>query len=221
MLVGAHLADEELLQLFKLERRAQLPSCAERLGASAREYTGASPGKSQAALKAARRELLRGNNAEAQQLLCSATLHFPDNVAAWRALADLELHLGDAARAEQAIEQALKRNPADTSLLATLGDIKAVRGDLAQSRALWTKGVRGSGSDPESVQRLAQQFASLGQRKLRDWSYGAALVQFRRAVVLSQGAQAPSSGMAEALRSLGQPAAALAWADRVVAPDDH
>jgi hypothetical protein len=213
-LEAAQLGDAQLLELFALERRVQLPTCSERLGASARPHTGVSFDKSQAALKAARRELMRGNNAEAQQLLCSATLQFPDNVAAWQALADLALHLGDGTRAEEAIEQALKRKPGDLGLLASQGDIAAVLGNLAQSRALWAKGAGGSAGDPGSVRRLAQQFAALGERKLHDWSYGAALVQYRRAVVLSRGDPGPSAGMGEALRLLGQPQAALAWADR-------
>jgi len=211
------LGDEQLRLLFALERRVQLPSCRERLGASARLHTGASPDKSQAQLKAARRELLRGNNAEAQRLLCSATAHFADNVPAWQTLAELSLHLGDAARARQAVEQALKRRPNDATLIGLLGDVQALLGDLEQSRALWAKSVHVAANDPQSYRRMAQQFASIAEHELHEWSYGAALLEYRRAAVLSFGDAAPSAGMGETLRLLGQPQAALAWADRAAA----
>jgi Flp pilus assembly protein TadD len=210
----AELDDDQLRLLFGLERRVQLPDCSERLGASLRLHNGASPQKSQAQLKAARRQLLRGNNTEAQRLLCSSTAHFAGNVAAWQALAELTLQLGDAARAKLEIEQALKRRPNDSTLLGLLGDAQAALGDLTQSRALWAKSLRVSTSDIESARRLAQKFTSIGARKLHDWNYGPALAQYRRAVVLSLGDAAPSAGMGEALRRLGQPQAALAWADR-------
>jgi serine/threonine protein kinase len=214
----AKLGDDQLRLMFGLERRVQLPDCAERLGASLRLHKGVSPQKSQLQLKAARRQLLRGNNVEAQRLLCSATAHFAGNVAAWQALAELTLQLGDAERAKLAIEQALKRRPNDGTLLGLLGDAQAVLGDLTQSRALWAKSLRVSPGDTNGIRRLAQTSASIGARKLHDWNYGSALAQYRRAVVLSQGAAGPSAGLGEALRRLGQPQAALAWADRAASP---
>ncbi|HKO92088.1 MAG TPA: hypothetical protein VJU61_13085, partial [Polyangiaceae bacterium] len=163
------------------------------------------------------RWLLRGNTTEAQRLLCSATAHSASNIAAWRELAELTLQLGDAAQAKQDIEQALKRKPNDAVLLGLLGDAQAMLGDLAQSRALWAKSLRASASDAPSARRLAQQFASIGERKLHETSYGPALAQYRRAVVLSLGDTLPSAGMGEALRLLGQPQAALAWSERATA----
>jgi len=213
----AELGDDQLRQLFALERQLQLPDCRQRLGTGARLHNGASPKKSQAQLKTARRWLMRGNNTEALRLLCSATAHFAGNVAAWQALAELTLQLGDAAQAKRDIEQALKRKPNDATLLGLLGDAHAMLGDLTQSRALWAKSQRVSASDPASTRRLAQLFASIGERNLHDTSYGPALVMYRRAVVLSLGDTTPSAGMGEALRLLGQPQAALAWADRAAA----
>jgi tetratricopeptide (TPR) repeat protein len=214
---AAPLGDDQLLQLFALEHRTQLPDCRERLGASARLHNGVSPKKSQLQLKAARRQLLRGNNTEAQRLLCSATAHFTSNMAAWQALAELMLQLGDAAQAKQDIEQALKRRPNDATLLGLLGDAQAMLGDLTQARALWSKSLGVSVSDASGTRRLVQQFASIGDRKIRDWSYGVALLQYRRALVLSLGDAAPSAGMGNALRLLGQPQAALAWTHRAEA----
>jgi len=213
----AELGDEQLNQWFARERRIALPDCRQRLGASARQHNGTSPKKSQTQLKTARRWLLRGNTTEAQRLLCSATAHFAGNVAAWQTLAELTLQLGDAAQAKSYIEQALARRPNDSALLGVLGDAQAVLGDLTQSRLLWAKSLRVSADDAASTRRLAQQFARLGERKLHETSYGPALAMYRRAVVLSLGDTTPSRGMGEALRLLGQPDAALAWAERAAA----
>ncbi|HEU4580094.1 MAG TPA: protein kinase [Polyangiaceae bacterium] len=214
--------DDELLELFALERRTRLPSCAERLGASARQHTGNSPAKARAQLKAARRELMRGNNNDAQLLLCSATAHYPANLAAWQALAELALHLGDGALAQQAIGEALKRKPSDPTLLGIAGDAEALLGDLQQSRELWARSVSFptivAAPAAERPGKLAEVFGAIAARKLHGWGYGAALVNYRRAVVLSAAGSAnagtASAGMAESLRLLGQPAAALAWSDR-------
>jgi serine/threonine-protein kinase len=215
------LRDEELLELFALERRTHLPSCAERLGASAREHTGSSPQKARAQLKAARRELLRGNNNDAQLLLCSATAHYPGNLAAWQALAELALHLGDGELAKHAIDEALLRKPSDPTLLGIAGDAEALLGHLQQSRALWERSVSYpaivAAPAAERAGKLAEVFDGVADRKLHSWGYGAALVNYRRAVVLTAGASAngsASAGMAESLRLLGQPNAALAWSDR-------
>jgi serine/threonine-protein kinase len=214
--------DDELLELFALERRTRLPSCAERLGASPREHTGNSPAKARAQLKAARRELMRGNNNDAQLLLCSATAHYPANLAAWQALAELALHLGDGTLAKQAVDEALKRKPADPTLLGIAGDAEALLGDLRQSRELWARSVSFptivAAPAAERAGKLAELFGAIAGRKLHSWSYGAALVNYRRAVVLSgpdsAHAASASAGMAASLRLLGQPAAALAWSDR-------
>ena len=211
------LRDDELLELFALERRTRLPSCAERLGPSAREYSGYSPEKARAALKAARRELMRGNNDDAQLLLCRATAHYPANLAAWQALAELALHLGDGTLAKQAVGEALKRKPSDPTLLGIAGDAEALLGNLQQSRALWARSVSFpaivTAPAAERAGKLAEVFGALADRKLHSWGYGAALVNYRRAVVLSAGGSA-TAGMGESLRLLGQPNAALAWSDR-------
>jgi tetratricopeptide (TPR) repeat protein len=214
------LRDDELLELFALERRTRLPSCAERLGASAREHTGNSPEKARAQLKAARRELMRGNNDDAQLLLCSATAHYPANLAAWQALAELALHLGDGALAKQAVGEALKRKPSDPTLLGIAGDAEALLGNLQRSRELWARSVSFpaivAAPAAERAGKLAEVFGAVADRKLHSWGYGSALVNYRRAVVLTAGGSAAgaSAGMAESLRLLGQPAAALAWSDR-------
>jgi len=214
-LAARELRDEQLLGLFALEPRAKLPSCAERLGASARRHADDSPAKSRAQLLAARRELVRGKNDEAYRLLCSATAHWSANTAAWQALGELSLHMGDADQARHATERALKNKPTDRGLLGTLGDAWVLLGDLQRSRALWARSVPGNGKDTERMRRLATLFDGIGQRQLRASGYGAALVFYRRAAVLSAGAQASSVGMGEALRGLNRREAAGAWQGRV------
>jgi tetratricopeptide (TPR) repeat protein len=192
------------------------------LSPSARRQLRKDPRKSQTELKAARRELVRGNNEKALLLLCSATGHFAANVGAWQTLAELSLHQGDAEQAKQAVEQALKRKPNDPTLLGILGDAFALLGDLKRSRSLWAQSAKVTGSEAERARRLAAAFGANGDRQLRAWSHGGALVYYRRAAVLSAGSHASSVGMGEALRRLGQTQAQAAWVARAsnIAPPD-
>ncbi len=212
---AAELSDEQLTRLFALESRAELPSCAKRLGASARAHKGKDAVRSQSQLKAARKALVRGESDKAMQLLCSATAHSAANTAAWQLLAELSLQLGDAAQAKQAIERALKRKPADPTLLGIQGDVWALLGNLTRSRELWTRSAKVAGSGAERTRRLAALFGSIGDKKLKARSHGGALTYYRRAAVLSAGGHGPSAAMREALRVLGQSRAALAWSDRL------
>jgi len=70
------------------------------------------------------------------------------------------------------------------------------------------------GSEEERLRLLAGTYRKLGDRLLGTSSYPAACALFRRALVLSEGSYAPSIGLAESLRRLHQPRAALAWAER-------
>ena len=212
---GVALKDERLVQLFAFEQRAKQPSCAERLGPSGRRLAANNTKKSQAALKAARKALVRGDNTKAHVLLCTAVAHQAANVAAWQALAELMLNLGDPAQAKQAAEQALKSKPQDRDLLGIVGDAWAMLGDLQQSRAFWARCLPVKGPAGQRDARLAALFGGAGDRLLRTGSHSAALVFYRRAVVLSAGARAPSAGMAEALRRLHQAQAEKAWTERV------
>jgi tetratricopeptide (TPR) repeat protein len=213
-LEGRELSDVQFLQAFAQERRTESTTCAERLEASGRRPTRNNSRKSRSELKAARRELVRGNQEQALQLLCSATAHFGGNVAAWQTLAELALNLGDADQARQAAERALKSKPKDATLLGILGDALALSGELTRSRALWRRSARVRGSGAARDRRLADRFGGIAARKLRSFSNGAALAYYRRAAVLSAGGQAPSQGMGEALRRLEQPEAARAWTER-------
>jgi serine/threonine protein kinase/tetratricopeptide (TPR) repeat protein len=218
---SAKLLDNQLLSLFALERRTTLPSCVEPASARTRgkakaksKSKAARTRDAQAQLKAARKELMRGKNEKAHQLLCAATLRDPTNVAAQQALAELALQLGDPVQAQAAVERALERKPEDPTLLGLLGDTLAVGGDLPGSRRAWLKSAPGKGSEPERLLRLTDTYRKIGDRTLRSSSYAAACTYYRRAVVLSAGNYVPSIGLSEALRRLRQAPAALAWAQR-------
>ena len=107
-------------------------------------------------------------------------------------------------------------------MLGIAGDAEALLGNLQRSRELWARSVSYptivAAPAAERAGKLAEVFGALADRKLHSWGYGAALVHYRRAVVLSSDGSAKagsaSAGMAESLRLLGQPNAALAWSDR-------
>jgi tetratricopeptide (TPR) repeat protein len=223
------LDDRQLAQLFALEHYEPWPSCPERppLGkAKARAKKGAAKEAKEAVrlLKAARAELVKGNNEKAQSLLCRATTRDPSNSQAQQALAELALRFGNGAQAQTSIQRALARKPEDPTLLGIQGDALVLAGDLPGSRRVWLRANPSPGTDEERMRSLAGTYRKLGDRLLGSSSYAAACALFRRSLVLSscgsspqpecKGSYAPGIGLAESLRRLQQPRAALAWAER-------
>lgn len=213
-LLSPALDDAQLVQLFALEERSDLPSCLERLGDSAARYSGNDPVRSAEQLEAARRELVRGDVMAAHGLLCSAIAHDPNQPGAHQTLAELALQLGDPALAKSALERALEQSPKNPTLLALMGDALAVMGDIPGSRASWLAAAPLKGSEAERKRRLASSYRLLGDRALRSSSVAQARLYFRRALILTAGGYAPSLGLSQALTGLGHTRAALAWAER-------
>jgi tetratricopeptide (TPR) repeat protein len=208
------LDDDQLVELFALERRSELPSCLERLGENASEYSGNDPRQSLQQLKAARREMMRGNDIAAHGLLCGAIAHDPTHVAAQQSLAELALQLGDPAQAKSAVERALARSPNNVALLTLLGDALALKGDIAGSRATWLSTLPPKGTEAERTRRLASSYRLMGDRVLQSSSFGQARLYYRRAVILTAGGYGPSLGLSQALTGLRHSRAGLAWAER-------
>jgi tetratricopeptide (TPR) repeat protein len=208
------LDDSQLVQLFALEPRRQLARCGEQ--SSGKRTSAAPAGQREAVmkLKAARREMLRGNNTSARLLLCEATRADPANLAASRTLAALALQLGDPALARAALEQALETSTNDPELLGLLGDAKALLGDIPSSRALWLRASPGVRPGAEGTQSLANSYRRIGARLLARSNYAEARNYYRRALVLSAGSFAPSLGLSRALLRLKHTRAGLAWAER-------
>jgi tetratricopeptide (TPR) repeat protein len=217
----AQLSDAQLRQLFALEQHTDVPSCPERAvpaGKAARAKKNAAKDAKEAVrlLKVARAELKRkkANEEKAHGYLCRATRHDPSNWQAQQALAELSLQLGNPAQALASVEKALAHKPEDATLLGILGDAQALLGDLPGSRGTWLRTLRGQGSEPERTRALAGTYRKLADRVARGSSYPLACALYRRALVLTEGSYGPSIGLAEALRALHQPQAALAWVER-------
>jgi tetratricopeptide (TPR) repeat protein len=227
------LDDRQLAQLFALEQYEPWPSCPERAAPGKTKAKSKAKAKKSSArgakeavrlLKAARAELIKGNNEKAQSLLCRATAQDPSNSQAQQALAELALRFGNGAQAQAAIQRALARKPEDPTLLGIQGDALVLAGDLPGSRRVWLRANPSPGTDEERMRSLAGTYRKLGDRLLGSSSYAAACALFRRSLVLSscgssprpecKGSYAPGIGLAESLRRLRQPRAALAWAER-------
>lgn len=219
------LSDAQLSQLFALEQYENMPSCPERAapaGKAAKAKKNAAKEAKEAVrlLKVARTELKRkkANPVKAAEkahgLLCRATTHDPSNWQAQQALAEVSLQLGNPGQALAAADKALARKPEDVTLLGLRGDALALTGDLPGSRRAWLRSARGQGPETERMRALAGTYRKLAERVARSSSYPLACALYRRALVLTEGSYAPSIGLAEALRALGQPRAALAWAER-------
>lgn len=208
------LDDNQLVELFSLEPRSDLQPCAERLGKRAARLDGTQAKRARTELAAARRSLQRGKKEAALSELCAATLAYPDNVDAQRALAKLALDLGDPSRAKAAAERGLQSAPKDTGLRELLGDASALLGDIPGSRRHWLEAAGGRGSEAQRRERLITRYRKAGERALTKADFAEARSQLRRAVILSQGAYVPSMGLTEALLRSERAAAALVWAKR-------
>jgi serine/threonine protein kinase/tetratricopeptide (TPR) repeat protein len=208
------LDDSQLVVLFALEGRTTLPTCAERLGDSVRKYSGNDMARSVQQVKAARRKLATGDAMAAHELACSAVAHSPRNPAAQRTLAELALALGDPALAKTAVERALAQTPKDKGLIAMRGDVLAVMGDIVGSRSVWLSNAVARGNKTARTKKLVLAYRKAGDKALAASDWGEAAAYFRRAVVLTHGAFAPSLGLSEALLGLNHSRAALVWAER-------
>lgn len=208
------LDDSQLVVLFALEGRGTAPSCEERLGDSARKYSGKDMRRSQQQVKAARRELAQGNTTAAHELACGAVAHFPNNPQAQRTLADVALQLGDAAQAKAAVDLALGIAPKDKSLMALRGDVLALMGDIAGGRAMWLRTGPPRGSKAARTKRLVTAYRRAGDKALASSDWTDAATYFRRAVILTNGSFSPSLGLSEALLGLDRSRAGLVWAER-------
>jgi serine/threonine protein kinase/tetratricopeptide (TPR) repeat protein len=211
---AAKLDDSQLVVLFALEERTTLPTCAERLGDSLRKYSGNDMARSMQQVKAARRKLADGDAHAAHELACSAVAHSPRNPVAQRALAELALSLGDAVQAKAAVERALAQTPKDKSLIAMRGDVLAVMGDIAGGRSIWLRNAVARGNNATRTKKLANAYRKAGEKALAASDWADAATYFRRAVVLTHGAFAPTLGLSEALLGLNHSSAALVWAER-------
>jgi predicted Zn-dependent protease len=211
---AAKLDDSQLVVLFALEGRSTLPTCAERLGDSLRKYSGNDMARSMQQVKAARKKLADGDAHAAHELACSAVAHSPRNPLAQRTLADLALSLGDPVQAKAAVERALAQTPKDKSLAAMRGDVLALMGDIAGSRSIWLRNAVARGNNVTRTKKLVSAYRKAGEKALATSNWADAATYFRRAVVLTHGAFAPSLGLSEALLGLNHSNAALVWAER-------
>lgn len=214
------LEDSQLSALFALEKRTEVPPCAEQLGTG--KYSGRSMRRSRQQTRAARRELARGDAMAAYALACQAVAHHSKNPAALRTLADIALQLGDTAQAKELVERALSLTRRDKSLLALRGDILAMTGDIAGSRTMWLRTAQRRGSKALRTRRLVAAYQKAGDKSLARSHWADAASYFRRAVILTNGSIAPSLGLSEALLGLNQSRAALVWAERAAraSPND-
>jgi tetratricopeptide (TPR) repeat protein len=211
---ATRLGDPQLVELFELEHRRELPSCSARLAASGFDYPGIRPKAAVLALKAARQQMMRGKTDAAYLALCRATALNPAHTGAQQTLAELALQLGDPAGAKAAAEEALLAAPADPELLGVLGDAVALAGDIAESRRIWLRTLPDKGTEAERLRRLASSYRGIGARALSRSHWAQARSYYRRALIASAGGVTASLGLSEALIRLKHMRAGLVWAER-------
>jgi tetratricopeptide (TPR) repeat protein len=184
------------------------PSCENLLGAQKRKD---SVGEQ---IRAARRELMRGDIDAAQREYCAAIRTDPKNTVALTELARLLLVLqGDPKYAAEIAKRASGQDPTRASQLL-LGDAMAAQGDYDAALDEWLRTIGLTRSDAAAREARARRESANAEKHLRAQGLGNALRLYLRAAVFDPDNPEASAGVARSLLRMGKPISALAWASR-------
>lgn len=203
------------------ESGLRAPSCEALLGATQVTH-GDYPGAAFGAMRAANRELVRGDLDASQRSLCKAVLWNQTNPAIPLELAQLMLLRRDGAAAVEWAKKGLLPDPTNRRGQGILGDAWARVGEYELAKKAWLSSMRLEAT-PEpplkalSVSSLREAQSSLGRRDV-----ARAERFFRRAVILDADNVQAGNGLADTLLKMGDTTSALLWANHSVsvAPRD-
>lgn len=194
------------------------PSCEKLLG-NMPPSPGVYPGAAYDQVRAARKELARGDLDGAQAAYCKAMRFDPKNVEAHSGLARVLMSRRDAKSAVQWAREAVKLNPEETSYQILLGDALALSGDMPKAVDPILLGYGIGPSDAAARDKLVRAQLKLGGEAARKQDHLAAERAYRRALALDGQSGAAATGVARALLEQGQPKAATFWARKATALD--
>lgn len=194
------------------------PTCDKLLG-NLPPSPGVYPGASYDQVRAARKELARGDMDGAQGAYCKAIRFDPSNADAISGLARVLMSRRDAKAAAQAARDAVKLRPEEASFQILLGDCLALGGDPVKALDPLLLGYGVSPSDAAAREKLVAAQLKLGAEATRRQDHPAAERAYRRALVL-QASNAPAAqGVARALLDEGQVKGAVYWAKKATTLD--
>ncbi len=192
---------------------ATAPTCGKLLG-KLPPSPGVYPGAAYDQIRAARKELARGDMNGSQAAYCKA-MHFdPKNAEARSGLARVLLSRRDGAAAVQWAREAVKLNPEDSSSQILLGDALALSGDMVKAVDPLLLGHGVAPSDAAARAKLVRSQLERGADAQRKQDHAAAERAYRRALALEPTHGAAAAGIARSLLEQGQLEAAKHWARR-------
>jgi len=194
---------------------ASVPSC-EKLLAGDSEPSAPNPSAARDELRAARRELVRGDLDATHRAYCRALVYDPENSTAMLGIARLLVLRRDGKGALHFARRAQDRKPGDGNVLNILGDALALSGDENGARNAWLSSAGITSPKDPAVRALAARDLRLGLRAFDLRDYGRAERLFRRAVVFEPGNVQATLGLARTLVVLGDGRTAVVWAKRAV-----
>ncbi|MCC6898568.1 MAG: hypothetical protein IT377_06315 [Polyangiaceae bacterium] len=180
---------------------------------------GVYPGAAYDQIRAARKELARGDMNGAQAAYCKAIRFDPKNGEAYAGLARTLLNRRDAKAAIGAAREAVKLSPEDTNAQILLGDALAMSGDAAKALDPLLLGYGVTPADAGARAKLVKAQLDRGAESLRKQDQVAAERAFRRALTLEPGRADAAAGVARALLEQAQLDAAKHWARRATTLD--
>lgn len=167
-------------------------------------------------LKAARRELVRGNLDAAQAASCKLARWATNNPGFMLDLAQLLLLRRDGKAASEWAVRALEIEPLNARGLGILADALARVGKTEEARKALFDAARRPETDG-TLRALTQQNLLHAQAALANREYPLAERLFRRVLVFNPQHAAASAGIAKCLLNENQAAAARAWLERTEA----
>jgi len=194
------------------------PTCEKLLGALP-PSPGVYPGAAYDQVRAARKELARGDMDGAQSAYCKAMRFDPKNPDAHAGLARVLISRRDGKAAVQWAREAVKLNPEESSAQVLLGDALALSGDMVKAADPLLLGYGIAPSDAAAREKLVATQLKLGAEAARKQDHPAAERAFRRALTLDATRGAAAAGMARALLEQGQAKAAAFWARKATGLD--
>jgi tetratricopeptide (TPR) repeat protein len=160
----------------------KLPSCEERLGASAPKQVD--PVRSSGYLKAARKHLMLGATEDAIQNLCLAGLSDPGGPAS-EGLAEYYLGQRAVEQAERWIRESLKVDPERRKSKELLGDIENQKGNVQEAKKILLATLQLSGDETKTMELTARKLRQDSRLARKGGDLPRAERELRRAALLS------------------------------------
>lgn len=199
-------------------RGSTLPSCEERLGASAPK--GRDSARASGYWKNARRLLMLGNMEEAIESMCLAGLFDPAGPAS-EGLAEYYLGQRSLKQAERWVKESLKADPERRKSKELLCDIENQKGNIKEAKSILLATMHLSGNETTKMEGSARKFRQDGRLAIKGGDLPRAERHLRRAALLAPEDVGIAAELGDILLRREATSAAALWAAHALKLDPN